>query len=252
MPPQSTPDQRGRAHMQSKITYSKANGDKSGQKNLTSIVFSHIRSDILLGHLRPNERLRIQGLSDRYEVGATAIREALSRLLSDGLVDSEDQRGFFVTPVSRDEIRDLTQTRSELEGLALTKSMQLGDVNWESQVLSAFHRLFKCPLPSLVAPAQLANWSATHREFHETLIAGCQSPWLRRLCALLYDKTERYRNLSGKRSDAQDRDINAEHRRLMEATLSRDVELACQLLSDHFWETTNLILGIDFDEFNNQ
>lgn len=63
-------------------------------RSLTTLAFERLRGDILSGRLRPDERLRIQALSDRYEVGATAIREALSRLVIDGLVDSEDQRGL--------------------------------------------------------------------------------------------------------------------------------------------------------------
>jgi DNA-binding GntR family transcriptional regulator len=63
-------------------------------KGLATLAFEQLRADILLGNLRPDERLRIQSLSDRYQVGATAIREALSRLVSDGLVNFEDQLAF--------------------------------------------------------------------------------------------------------------------------------------------------------------
>jgi len=113
----------------------------SPSKSLTSQVFGRLRTDILSGQLAPGERLRIQALSEQYAVGATAIREALSRLVSDGFVESEDQRGFCVAPVSRDELVDLTQTRIELESVALQQAVERGGIDWESQVLSSFHRL---------------------------------------------------------------------------------------------------------------
>lgn len=78
-------------------------------RSLTTQAFGRLRADILTGQLSPGERLRIQALSEQYNLGATAIREALSRLVSDGFVESEDQRGFCVAPVSRDELVDLTQ-----------------------------------------------------------------------------------------------------------------------------------------------
>ncbi|MFX5785409.1 GntR family transcriptional regulator, partial [Acinetobacter baumannii] len=79
--------------------------------------------------------------SDRYGIGATAIREALSRLVSDGLVESEDQRGFAVASISREDLIDLTNTRMDVEGLALRRSIERGDVEWEVNIVSSFHRL---------------------------------------------------------------------------------------------------------------
>src|SRR5690242_201211 len=114
--------------------------ESASSKSLTTQAFELLRSDILLGRLLPEERLRIQALSERYGVGATAIREALSRLTSDGLVEFEDQRGFCVAPVSREELLDLTRTRIDIECLALRYAIATGDIEWESGLLSAFHR----------------------------------------------------------------------------------------------------------------
>ncbi|HEX5739329.1 MAG TPA: GntR family transcriptional regulator, partial [Hydrogenophaga sp.] len=58
-------------------------------RSLTLRAFDQIRADIISARLRPAERLRIQALSERYRTGATAIREALSRLVTDGLVEFE-------------------------------------------------------------------------------------------------------------------------------------------------------------------
>ena len=207
-----------------------------GGKSLTTLAFDRLRADILSGQLRPTVRLRIQDLSQRYEVGATAIREALSRLVTDGLVEVEDQRGFCVAPVSREELLDLTQTRVDIERLALAASLERGSVEWESRIVSSFHRISRVPSPTLLA----------HRQFHESLIDGCGSPWLLRLCRMLFEKTERYRNLAEHRGQSSLRDTLEEHRRLMDAAIGRDVVNATRLLAEHFWETTNIILRNDF------
>lgn len=213
-------------------------------RSLTTLAFEKLRHDILSGGLRPEERLRIQALSDRYGIGATAIREALSRLVTDGLVASEDQRGFCVAPVSRDELIDLTQTRIRLEQMALRMAIDHGDVEWESNLLSNFHRLFRTDLPT--SPEKHAPWAQAHRQFHEALLQGCRSAWTLRLCGLLHDKSERYRNLAEQGTHPENRDVSTEHRRLMDAAMARDAEAACQLLSQHFWATTNIILKAGF------
>ena len=215
-------------------------------RSLTSLAVERLRGEILSGQLRPAERLRIQALSERYDIGATAIREALSRLVTDGLVDSEDQRGFCVTPVSREDLMDLTQTRVEVECGALRLALARGGVDWESNVLSAFHRLQRTPPPS--SPDLHEAWATVHRQFHETLVAGCASPWTLRLCRLLHDQSERYRNLAEQYTSEKNRDAPKEHRELMEAAMARDAELATRLLGEHFWTTTGIILKALFND----
>jgi GntR family transcriptional regulator, carbon starvation induced regulator len=217
-----------------------------GAKSLTTQAFERLRADILGGQLRPAERLRIQALTGRYGIGATAIREALSRLVTDGFVESEDQRGFCVAPVSREELLDLTRTRIEVECLALRSAIAEGGIDWESGLLSTFHRLSKTAPPS--TPELHAPWAAAHQHFHEALVAGCTSPWTIRLCRLLYDQSERYRNLAERYTSNQNRDPVVEHRDLMDAAMARDADRAARLLGEHFWETTRIVLRAVFGD----
>jgi GntR family transcriptional regulator, carbon starvation induced regulator len=213
----------------------------SSARSLTSLAFERLREDILRGRLAPSERLRIQALSERYGIGATAIREALSRLMTDGLVDAEDQRGFTVASVSREQLLDLTQTRIKVEQMALRMAVVRGDVEWESEVLSSFHRLSRAEAPPWT-DEKLVAWGVAHRRFHDALIMGCASPWTLRLCRLLYDQSERYRNLSVRPAKKRKRDVGKEHRELMEAALARDADGLCRLVEAHFRQTTDLIL----------
>ncbi|HEY2187869.1 MAG TPA: FCD domain-containing protein [Caldimonas sp.] len=217
----------------------------SSSRSLTSLAFERLREDILSGRLAPSERLRIQALTERYQIGATAIREALSRLTTDGLVDAEDQRGFTVASVSREELLDLTQTRIQIEQMALRMAIARGDVEWESRLLSSFHRLSRIDVRHVTAET-LAAWKTAHRQFHDALLLGCGSPWTLRLCRLLYDQTERYRNLSERGARKRKRDVGKEHREMMEAAIARDADRLCRLIEAHFRETTNIILDGGF------
>lgn len=213
-------------------------------RSLTSLAFERLRGDILAGVLQPGEKLRIQALSERYGIGPTAIREALSRLVTDDFVTSQDQRGFWVAGVSREDLIDLTQTRIDVECLALAHAIEHGGVEWESNLLSSFHRLSRTPPPT---SAELAvAWNAAHRQFHDMLLAGCDSPWMMRLCRLLHDRSERYRNLANRHTPRYTRDPAAEHRAIMEAVMARDAAAAGKLLAEHYWETTEIVLEATF------
>jgi DNA-binding GntR family transcriptional regulator len=210
----------------------------------TSIATEKIRQDIIRCVLKPGEKLRIQALCERYAINASAIREALCRLVTDELVEAIDQRGFRVSEVSREDLLDLTQARITIESQALSKAIEIGDAEWESQVLAAYHRLSRCPPPPIdKAPgSSVSPWEVLHQRFHESLIAGCQSRWLISICRALYEKSERYRCLAEDYTRPLTRDGMGEHRQLMEAALSRNAQLACASLSEHFSRTTQIIL----------
>jgi len=59
--------------------------------SLTVLAFERLRSHLIRAALRPRKRLRVHALSERYGTGASAIREALSCLVSGGLVQFLEQ-----------------------------------------------------------------------------------------------------------------------------------------------------------------
>ncbi|WP_332773350.1 GntR family transcriptional regulator [Phenylobacterium sp.] len=207
--------------------------------SLTHEVYERLRSDLLAGRFHPGDRLRISELCNAMGVSLGAVREALSRLTSEGLVVLEPQRGFSVAPISQRELLDLTQVRADIEGQCLRRAIAAGDVAWEAQIVAAFHAWSK-------------TWQATprdgddeagrtHAAFHRALLSGCDSPWLLKLRDLLFAQSERYRRLS-KPLDGANRDLLAEHRDLMEATLARDADRATTLLAEHFAATARILV----------
>lgn len=211
----------------------------------TSMAIERLRAEIISGHLKPNEKLRVKPLMQRYGFSSSALREALSRLVTDGLVEAVDQRGFRTTPASREQLIDITETRVTVETVALQRSIKHGDLAWESRIVAAFHRLARSPRNPADIPASErgAVWAA-HDEFHASLISACRSEWLLYFCKLMYQHAERYRFLWQVAVTEQNQQRNAlqEHEDLMKATLERDAPKACALLGEHFWRTTNLIL----------
>lgn len=213
-----------------------------GPRSLTSAVYERLRGDILTARLLPGQKLNIAHLSKGFGVSLAATREALSRLVADGLVRAIDQRGFRVSPVSDADLRDLTRTRIDIEGLALRRSIEQGGKDWLAAVEGAFASLLAVPYRNPVDP-KIHNeaWLALHRVLHRTLVSACGSPWLLRFRDILYEQSERYRLLSIP-MDPDLRDVDAEHRQIVDAALGRDADAAVAALAAHFYRTEELVM----------
>lgn len=206
-------------------------------------VFQRIRTEILEGQLLPGAKLNIKALEQRFGVSLGAIREALSRLGAEGMVIAEAHRGYRVSPVSKEELLDLTQTRVELESLCLSKAMKHGDVEWEIRIVAAAHRMERLQeIPSEAEARRTPAWNQAHGAFHEALVSACPSAWLLRMREVLYAQSERYRLLSVPLDTDHHRDVKSEHKRLMDAVLQRDEAAALEALEAHFFATVQIIL----------
>jgi DNA-binding GntR family transcriptional regulator len=211
------------------------------KSTLNARVLARIRSDIVTCRLLPDDRLRMEALRARYEVGTTPIREALMRLEAEGLVRLEQNKGFRVAGVSRESLLDLMRCRIEIEGLALRWSMERGGVDWEANLLGAFHRLsherkVEAHDKSSIRP----EWSIRHRAFHLALVAACASPALLAIRDGLFDQAERYVALSIMSRAVLRNDV-AEHEGIMRAALARDVDKAMRLMSEHIERTAEKV-----------
>ncbi|MDU9393252.1 GntR family transcriptional regulator [Pseudomonas japonica] len=216
--------------------------EASEKRTMASQLEARVRQDIINGQLAPGSRLRLKELAEHYEAGVIPLREALSRLAASGFVTAEDQKGFSVGRISADEILDITHTRQLIECQALRESIRNGDLEWESQLIAAHHRLDRLAIVEGPERLMKADWENAHEAFHQALIGNCRSSWLLRLSRLLRDQTARYRLLSVRYQDSDARDVPGEHRALLDAALARDVDKACALLAEHYETTTRKVL----------
>jgi GntR family transcriptional regulator, carbon starvation induced regulator len=201
-------------------------------RTLTTDLFEQLRSDILHNRLDPGSRLRFRDLRERYQSGLSPLREALMRLAAEGLVVSEDHKGFRVAPVSREEMIDIANTLLELEAIAIRMAADKGDDRWEADIVARFHELSK---RQMFAPDGTLDpeWEVRNVAFHEALYAACGSPSLKLVCHVLYERHSRYRRLRTKKAGKPDRDVSKEHEALMQATIRRDPDTAIALLRKH-------------------
>jgi len=196
--------------------------------------YSIIREDIIFGNLDPNSPLRIERLKDSYSVGASPLREALSRLLTDGLVTNEGLRGFRVAPVSLADFRDITESRLVVETSALRLAVERGDSRWEGNLVAAHYHLSRLSeRQDMDAQDFMVEMERLNREFHLALIEGSKSAHLVRICMQLFDFSRRYRNIALRGNPARPHEVNDEHDAIHQAVLHRDADTAVRLIAEH-------------------
>lgn len=203
----------------------------SSTQSTTQRAYLELRNAIITGKIPPGERLKVETLKETLQTGASPVREALSLLTSDQLVERLDQRGFRVAQTSAEQFQEILRLRCHLEDIALRESLQNGAEDWEEALVLTHHRM---------ARAERENsdeFEARHKEFHMALLAACKSPILLRFCAQLYDLNVRYRYLAGQAKSYKKRDVAAEHRAILDASVERNVERASELLLVHYRST---------------
>lgn len=194
-------------------------------------TYQRIKRDIIFGDLAPGSKLKLEGLRKRYQASMSTLRETLNRLASEGFVDALDQRGFFVTPVSREDLIEIANLRVLLECHALRLSVQHGDTDWEGNLVAAHHKLHLMEQKMLQGDAsQKEDWKRYDWEFHLALIEACGSQNLLSLHAVLYDKYLRYQMLV---LTYRGEEAVQEHRKVFEAALARDIDTAADTLKSH-------------------
>lgn len=210
---------------------SEAAATMPGGETVGDVAYARIRADILFGQRAPGERLRLDEASRRYGVSVGTMRELLNRLVSEGLVVAEAQRGFEVAPASAAEFREIAALRQLLEGHALALSFAAGDLDWEARVVAAHHKLAVTE-QRMLAAADADPTLVRHcdRAFHQALASACGSRVLIETLGSIHDRYLRYLSLAaivrGERSIQ-------EHADLLACALARDAARATGILKVH-------------------
>jgi DNA-binding GntR family transcriptional regulator len=213
--------------------------------SLTESAYRNIRADIIAGRFPPGTKLQIDDLKARYGLSASPLREALARLISQGFVSVESQRGFRVAAMNAEDLADITLARQVVEVAALKRAIERGDDAWEGAIVSAFHRLDRYVARREGKPVEnLAEFGELHKAFHVALIAACGSPRLLDEQSRLYDQAERYRHGMMQNFMVMGHGVlMEEHKQLMDMVLARDAENACASLHHHLSHTYEFCFG---------
>jgi DNA-binding GntR family transcriptional regulator len=203
-------------------------------------IYLDLRRRLLSGYYQANHRLKLSDLCAEKGVSVSVVREALTRLAEQGLIQSQPNKGFFVPLYTPEEINDLAFIRMQVESLAVRLSIERGNAAWEASVVATHHELGLTPrVPAEVDAVAGEQWSRAHAAFHAACAAACGSPRLIRLRQRLYDEAEAVRQMAGL-SGGRSRDIEDEHATLAKAIVARNAERAADLTIKHIEITASL------------
>ncbi|QOV39972.1 GntR family transcriptional regulator [Streptomyces ferrugineus] len=212
----------------------------AGKQMLSEQVYAHLRDAILRGDYAPGDPLKPQDLAKEQGVSLAVVREALVRVVGEGLADRLPNRGFAVPAVSDRRWQEIAEARRTVEPVVLRMSIERGDVDWEARVRAAHHRLARTPA---YVPEEgeyySGAWSEAHRVFHRTLLEGCGNPVLLQTFDRMWTASELARRWSAHRDPGRDGAL--EHRRLEEAALARDADTAAEVLVRHLTQTADAL-----------
>lgn len=204
--------------------------DRSDSKETSAThgAYVALRDLILRGELPAGQKLKIEQLRQLLNTGASPVREALSLLTSDMLVERIDQRGFRAAPANKANFAEILMLRCALEDMALRMSIEQANKPWEEALVLSHHHMKKSTADGG------KDFEDAHKSFHMTLISNSGSAMLERFCSQLYDLNIRYRYLAAGSRQYQSRDISAEHDGILEAAVAHDAALASRRLLDHY------------------
>lgn len=195
--------------------------------SLRGRVFEKIREDILSGRYKEKDELREVAIGEELGVSRTPVREAFRQLELEGLIKIIPNKGAYVTGISSEDVSDIYQIRSLLEGLcakwATRKiSKEKMDEMEETILLSEFY----------LKKENYEQLTECDNRFHELLYEACESKILIHLLKDFHQYVQRERNKT-LQSAVRSKEAVAEHKQIMEAIRDGNEELAEKLADQH-------------------
>ncbi len=202
-------------------------------RSITQHLYQQLRAELISCKLRPGSRLRTSELSKRFGTSLSAVREALSRLVSEQLVHADPQRGFRAAPMSSEDLYELTETAMGIEAMCIRSALAHGDHDWETRLCDARDAVLKAPLNTKKEPKRISpSFAKAHHAFHEALISACSNARTLALRQLHQDQSERYRQLCI--PYAPNDSLRSGYDEITAAAISRNADLTIKLVAEQF------------------
>uniref|UniRef100_UPI0031017D26 GntR family transcriptional regulator n=1 Tax=Neorhizobium sp. EC2-8 TaxID=3129230 RepID=UPI0031017D26 len=207
--------------------------DRAGEpgETVSDVVFRRLRQDIISGALPPGAKIKLEQAKERYSISISSLREILSRLTTENLVVAEGQRGFEVSPASRQELMELADLRIVLETHAISLAFASGDLEWEGRIVAAHHKLATAEKRLLIGDAsRTIDWVRYDWEFHQAIVSACNSAVLMATLSSVFDRFLRYHMLA---ESFRGKAVVDDHKLLFELALAKDAEKAKEVIRQH-------------------
>ncbi|CAN7385577.1 GntR family transcriptional regulator [Rhizobium sp. LjRoot254] len=197
-------------------------------------AYRHIQRALRVGRYKPGERLIPEDIAAEIGMSRMPVREAFRRLASDGLVILRPNRGCIVAGLTLDELYEIFEMRSVLEGLAVRLAIpRIGEdeIDELERLLVRMER---------AGQSGSSDWVVRHQEFHRFICELSQRPKLIHQISALHVVIEPYMRIW---FDDVDKPLSAreEHEAVIAALRSGDARHAEQTMQDHILGTAPML-----------
>jgi DNA-binding GntR family transcriptional regulator len=205
-------------------------------KPLRELVFDSLREAILLGRLKPGERLMEVQLADEMGVSRTPVREAIRKLELDGFVVMIPRKGAYVASITLKDIADVFEVRAALEGMAAGLAAERIT---EDEMEQLERSLLK---EARLDSEGISNFVDNDTLFHEMIYSASRNKQLQHIITHLREQIQRFRTTSLSQP-GRTRESLDEHKKIVEAITSRDVDSARNLAREHIENAEQSLLN---------
>ena len=205
-------------------------------------AYEKLRGMLVQGRLQPGMQLVNRKLAGEIGMSMTPVREAVTRLASEGLVEYVPGAGAFVRRICRQELGQLYDVRLALESLAAAEAArhastaEIAELRAIAADSFAIIRAIAAAPAGHATPDLMARWIEDEQRFHALLFQAARNPWLSKVAAdlkLLALGFSPQRRIASFLTVATAVQTWRDHRRLIRALGSRDVALATATIDAH-------------------
>ncbi|MDD5169154.1 MAG: GntR family transcriptional regulator [Syntrophales bacterium] len=199
-------------------------------------VYDDIKEQIIQEKLQPGQWLIERELCSSYGLSRTPIREILWKLLADGFLEHELNRGFVVRKLSLEQIFEIFQTREAIEGMAARLACRKGDESFMSRLMEIREKIGQVDVE-----AEVSQGVALGRELHNTTVEAAHNDMMAEIYVRLKNLTALTSNIT-KKSHVIEKQSQEAHCKIIDALLERDGEKSERAMRDHLRDTCRQVV----------
>ncbi len=203
-------------------------------------AYSEIRRKILSGQILPNNRLKEDAWAQKLEVGRMAVREALTRLLGEGLLIQGEKGGYYIAALKEEDIEETRELRQILE----TGAVELAAKKITKEQIKILEKICD-DFTSMTNQGYFAGACEADIKFHEALMESSQN--LKLVAIYRNSHIPLFHKKLGKTEVFLNdyKQTDTEHRQIVQALKTKNIALAKKVLIQHFKRGANAILDLE-------
>jgi len=208
-----------------------------GYDLLSKKVYRILKKEIIKGSLKPGSKVLEGRIAEQIGISRTPVREAIRELAAEGFVTLSPNQGVVVRSVSAENIREVLQIHSVLEGLAARLSCEVINEEDLKELENYVNKMEK-----LANKKDPLAYSEVDLKFHELIVNNCGNKRLIQMRKNISDQAQRYR-ISSLRTPRRLKESLKEHQKILEAFKTKDPKKADVISQKHIQNALKNILA---------